>query len=159
GVGRPGGRPPGTANRGGTTGNRPPQGTSRFQKAEPTQKEIQDQIKQTLARLQGGGKSGGGRSKNRRDKRNERGKELVEGQDETKVLRVTEFISANDLASLLDVSVNEIISVCMSLGLFVSINQRLDAEAITIIADEFGYEVEFSKSDEEEGEIIHVDSP
>lgn len=143
----------------GGTGNRPVQGGSRFQKAEPTQKEIQDQIKQTLARLQGGGKSGGGRSKNRRDKRTERGKELVEGQEETKLLRVTEFISANDLASLLDVTVNEIISVCMSLGMFVSINQRLDAEAITIIADEFGYEVEFSKTDEEEDEIIQVDSP
>src|SRR5690606_16779256 len=89
GVGRPGARPSGTANRGGTSGNRPAQGTSRFQKAEPTQKEIQDQMKQTLARLQGGGKTGGGRSKNRRDKRSERGKELVEGQDETKVLRVT----------------------------------------------------------------------
>lgn len=145
-------------NRGGT-GSRPAQGGARFQKAEPTQKEIQDQIKQTLARLQGGGKSGGGRNKNRRDKRSERGKELVEGQEETKLLRVTEFISANDLASLLDVSVNEIISVCMSLGMFVSINQRLDAEAITIIADEFGYEIEFSKTDEEEDEIILVDSP
>jgi translation initiation factor IF-2 len=150
----PGSRPAGGA-RGGT-GNRPVQGGSRFQKAEPTQKEIQDQIKQTMARL---GKSGGGRSKNRRDKRTERGKELVEGQEETKLLRVTEFISANDLASLLDVTVNEIISVCMSLGMFVSINQRLDAEAITIIADEFGYEVEFSKTDEEEDEIIQVDSP
>src|SRR5690606_19212181 len=142
GAGRQGGR-------GGAVGSRPLQGGSRFQKAEPTQKEIQDQIKQTLARLQGGGKTGGGKSRNRRDKRSERGKELVEGQEETKLLRVTEFISANDLASLLDVSVNEIISVCMSLGMFVSINQRLDAEAITIIADEFGYEVEFSKADEE----------
>jgi translation initiation factor IF-2 len=139
------------------TGNRPAQGT-RFQKAEPTQKEIQDQIKQTLARLQGGGKAGGGRGRNRRDKRSERDRELAEGQDETKLLRVTEFISANDLASLLDVSVNEIISVCMSLGMFVSINQRLDAEAITIIADEFGYEVEFTKTDEEEDEVEHVDS-
>lgn len=153
----PGARPA-AGGRGGTTGSRPAQG-SRFQKAEPTQKEIQDQIKQTLARLQGGGKSGGGRGKNRRDKRIERGKELAEGLDEVKVLRVTEFISANDLASLLDVSVNEIISVCMSLGLFVSINQRLDAEAITIIADEFGYEVEFSKSDEEEDEVEYIDTP
>lgn len=158
GTGRPGqgtSRPAQGGGRG--TGNRPAQGT-RFQKAEPTQKEIQDQIKQTLARLQGGGKTGGGRGRNRRDKRAERDRELVEGQDEVKVLKVTEFISANDLASLLDVSVNEIISVCMSLGMFVSINQRLDAEAITIIADEFGYEVEFTKTDEEEDEIEHVDS-
>ncbi|HSJ66777.1 MAG TPA: translation initiation factor IF-2, partial [Anditalea sp.] len=134
------------------------QGGNRFQKAEPTQKEIQDQIKQTLARLQGGGKSGKG-GKNRRDKRTERTRDSEEGVEETKILRVTEFISANDLASLLDVSVNEIISVCMSLGMFVSINQRLDAEAITIIADEFNYEVEFSKADEGEGEVEVVDEP
>ncbi|KEO73017.1 translation initiation factor IF-2 [Anditalea andensis] len=134
------------------------QGGNRFQKAEPTQKEIQDQIKQTLARLQGGGKSGKG-GKNRRDKRTERTRDSEEGVEETKILRVTEFISANDLASLLDVSVNEIISVCMSLGMFVSINQRLDAEAITIIADEFNYEVEFSKADDDENEIIIEDDP
>ncbi|EMS34682.1 Translation initiation factor 2 [Mariniradius saccharolyticus AK6] len=119
---------------------------ARTQKAEPTQKEIQDQIKQTLARLQGG--KSGGKSK-RRDKKSDRFKEEAEGVDDTKVLRVTEFISANDLASLMDVSVNEVISTCLSLGMFVSINQRLDAEAITIIADEFGYEIEFSKPDEE----------
>ena len=157
GTGRPGlGAAKGPGNRT-ATGNRPAQG-ARFQKAEPTQKEIQDQIKQTLARLQGGSKAGGGKGRNRRDKRSERDRELSEGQDEVKLLKVTEFISANDLASLLDVSVNEIISVCMSLGMFVSINQRLDAEAITIIADEFGYEVEFTKTDEEEDEIEHVDS-
>ncbi len=139
-------------------GNQRPQGVGRVQKAEPTQKEIQDQIKQTLARLQGGGKSGGGKSK-RRDKRTERSKDNLEGVEENKVLKVTEFISANDLASLLDVSVNEIISTCMSLGMFVSINQRLDAEAITIIADEFGHEVEFTKPDEEENIVVHQDSP
>jgi translation initiation factor IF-2 len=119
---------------------------ARTQKAEPTQKEIQDQIKQTLARLQGG--KSGGKSK-RRDKKSDRYKEEMEGVEDTKILRVTEFISANDLASLMDVSVNEVISTCLSLGMFVSINQRLDAEAITIIADEFGYEIEFSKPDEE----------
>jgi len=126
----------------------PQQNVGRVQKAEPTQKEIQDQIKQTLARLQGGGKSGGGKSK-RRDKKSERSREEQEGADDSKVLKVTEFISANDLASLLDVSVNQVIATCMSLGMFVSINQRLDAEAITIIADEFGYEIEFTKPDEE----------
>ncbi|SMD41824.1 translation initiation factor IF-2 [Aquiflexum balticum DSM 16537] len=134
------------------------QNVGRIQKAEPTQKEIQDQIKQTLARLQGGGKSGGGKSK-RRDKRTERSREEVEGVEDTKILRVTEFISANDLASLMDISVNQVISTCMSLGMFVSINQRLDAEAITIIADEFGYEVEFTKPDEETETIEAIDSP
>ena len=126
----------------------PQQNTNRIQKAEPTQKEIQDQIKQTLARLQGGGKSGSGKSK-RRDKKAERYREEQEGIEDSKILRVTEFISANDLASLMDISVNEVISACLSLGMFVSINQRLDAEAITIIADEFGFEVEFTKPDEE----------
>ncbi len=156
-------RPPQDANRGGGQ-NRPNQGKGgnnnqrgganqqqRTQKAEPTQKEIQDQIKQTLARLQGnkpGG--GGGKTKSRRDKRAERDRETeMEGED-SKILKVTEFISANDLASLMDVTVNQIISTCMSLGMFVSINQRLDAEAITIIADEFGYDVEFIQSIEDE---------
>ncbi|SHN23995.1 translation initiation factor IF-2 [Cyclobacterium lianum] len=142
GAARPGGRP----------------GNARFQKEEPTQKEIQDQIKQTLARLQGGGKAGG-KGKNRRDKRSERSKEVSDTPEESKLLKVTEFISANDLASLMDVSVNEVISVCMSLGMFVSINQRLDAEAITIIADEFNYDVEFTKSDEEEAEIKVEEDP
>ncbi|WP_154856180.1 translation initiation factor IF-2 [Cyclobacterium xiamenense] len=133
-------------------------GNTRFQKEEPTQKEIQDQIKQTLARLQGGGKSGG-KGKNRRDKRSDRSKEVSDTPEESRVLKVTEFISANDLASLMDVSVNEVISVCMGLGMFVSINQRLDAEAITIIADEFNYDVEFTKSDEEEAEIKVEEDP
>ncbi|ERM83518.1 hypothetical protein P872_00135 [Rhodonellum psychrophilum GCM71 = DSM 17998] len=149
-------RPPGQA---GARPGAPYGGAGRFQKAEPTPKEIQDQIKQTLARLQGGGKSGGGKSKNRRDKRSERTRDVEEGTEDTKILRVTEFISANDLSSLMDVSVNDVISACLSLGMFVSINQRLDAEAITIIADEFGFEVEFTKSDEEENETIQLDTP
>lgn len=139
-------------------GGKPAPGGARVQKAEPTQKEIQDQIKQTLARLQGGGKSGG-KGKNRRDKKAERNREVEDGLEESRVLKVTEFISANDLASLMDVSVNEVISTCMSLGMFVSINQRLDAEAITIIADEFDYEVEFTKPDEEENAVVEVDNP
>ncbi|OYX22981.1 MAG: translation initiation factor IF-2 [Algoriphagus sp. 32-45-6] len=157
--GAPGANRPQDANRGGQ--NRPNQGKGnprgggnqpqqRTQKAEPTQKEIQDQIKQTLARLQGNKPGGGGKTKSRRDKRAERDRETeMEGED-SKILKVTEFISANDLASLMDVSVNQIISTCMSLGMFVSINQRLDAEAITIIADEFGYDVEFIQSIEDE---------
>lgn len=84
---------------------------------------------------------------------------MSDAPEESKVLKVTEFISANDLASLMDVSVNEVISVCMGLGMFVSINQRLDAEAITIIADEFNYDVEFTKSDEEEAEIKVEEDP
>lgn len=146
GQGQGGGNRPQGGQRG-SSQNRGPQ--VRVQKAEPTQKEIQDQIKQTLARLQGN-KPGSGKSKSRRDKKAEREREVDHENEETKLLKVTEFISANDLAALLDVSVNQIISTCMSLGMFVSINQRLDAEAITIIADEFGYDVEFTKSIEDE---------
>jgi translation initiation factor IF-2 len=167
----PAGQAPGAQNRpqdqrGGRPGqpNRPgqprPAGGSpqqRIQKAEPTPKEIQDQIKQTLARLQGS--KPGGKTKSRRDKRAERDRDVETEGDEVKILKVTEFISANDLASLLDVSVNQIISACLSLGMFVSINQRLDAEAITIIADEFGFDVEFTKSieDEMEEEVADTD--
>ena len=134
-----------------TGGNQPRPAQNRIIKAEPTQKEIQDQIKQTLARLQSGGsKSGAGKNKTRRDKKADRDRDTEIEGEETKILKVTEFISANDLAALLDVSVNQVISTCMSLGMFVSINQRLDAEAITIIADEFGYEVEFTKSIEDD---------
>jgi len=143
-----GGRP-GQPNKPGGQQQRPggsPQ--QRMQKAEPTPKEIQDQIKQTLARLQGN--KPGGKTKSRRDKRAERDREVETDGEELKILKVTEFISANDLAALLDVSVNQIISACLSLGMFVSINQRLDAEAITIIADEFGFDVEFTKSIEDE---------
>lgn len=133
----------------------------RLEKEELTDKEIQDKIKATLAKLSGNKKGGGNvnRSKYRREKRSaiaEANEErILQEQEEAKILKVTEFISANDLASLMDVSVNEVISTCMSLGMFVSINQRLDAESITVIADEFGYNVEFS-GDEDEVEIEEV---
>ena len=125
----------------------------RPQKEEPSEKEIQEQIKATLAKLSGSGKSSQvSRSKYRREKRSAvaeaHEKEMQKEQEASKVLKVSEFISANDLASMMDVSVNEIISICMGLGMFVSINQRLDAEAITIIAEEFEFSVEFV--DEEE---------
>lgn len=103
--------------------------------------------------MSGGGKGGGkSRSKYRKDKRSAAADAAEEKQSqeqkESKVLKVTEFISVSDLASLLNVSVNEVISACMSLGMFVSINQRIDGEAITIIADEFGYDVQFTEADE-----------
>ncbi len=131
----------------------------RVQKEEPTEKEIQEQIKATLAKLSGAGKSSNvSRSKYRREKRSAvaeaHEKELIKEQEDSKILKVNEFISANDLASLMDISVNEIISTCMSLGMFVSINQRLDAEAITIIADEFEFTVEFV--DEEENIDVEI---
>mgnify|MGYP002777205148 CR=1 FL=1 len=130
---------------------------SKQQKAEPTDKEIQDQIRATLAKLSGGQKKVTG-AKYRKEKRqaiSEAEEErLLQEQESSKILKVTEFISANDLASLMNVSVNDVISTCMGLGMFVSINQRLDAEAITVIADEFGYDVQFITSTEEEQEEV-----
>ena len=125
---------------------------------ELTDKEIQDKIKATLAKLSGNKPgAGGNRSKYRKDKRSakaEAEEERIQAEhEESKILRVTEFISASDLASLMDVSVNDVISTCMSLGMFVSINQRLDAESITVIADEFGFDIQFTGTDDE-AEVI-----
>jgi translation initiation factor IF-2 len=132
----------------------------RTQKEEPTEKEIQDKIRATLARLSGGQKKFSG-AKYRKEKRqanfDAEEERLQQEQTDSKTLKVTEFISANDLASLMNVSVNDVISTCISLGMFVSINQRLDAEAITIIADEFGFEIQFSSSEEEE-EVEEIES-
>jgi translation initiation factor IF-2 len=134
-------------------------------KEEPTEKDIQDQIKATLARLSGAGKSGkfAQRAKFRRQKRDDvaaTAEELaMENEAQSKVLKVTEFVTANELASMMDVSVTQIISTCMSLGMFVSINQRLDAETLSIVADEFGYQVEFVKPQDEEGSLDQPDDP
>ncbi len=114
-------------------------------KKEVDEGEVQKQIKDTLARLTSKGKSKG--SKHRRDKRaaaSERLQADMEKQtQDKKVLKVTEFVSVSELATMMNVNVNEVISSCMSLGLFVSINQRLDAETLSIVAEEFGYKVEF----------------
>ena len=116
-------------------------------KTSVSEKEIQDQIKSTLAKL-GGNKNVASRAKYRREKRyllaEEQAEERLQADQAAKKLQVTEFIAASDLASLMGVSINELLSTCMNLGMLVSINQRLDAEAITIIADEFGYQVEFT---------------
>ncbi|MBO0936554.1 translation initiation factor IF-2 [Fibrella sp. HMF5335] len=119
----------------------------------PTSREVQDSIRATNARIAGGNtrtNRGADRRRDRRADRADRERERIEQEnEEAKILRVTEFVSANDLSSLMDVSINEVISVCLSAGMFVSINQRLDAEAITFIADEFGYDVQFVSAEEE----------
>lgn len=164
--GTPGGRPD-FRNRSQSAGGRP-DFKNRQQsgpKAEPTDKEIQDQIKATLARLSGAGKSGkfSQRAKLRRQKRDDYAHSAEEAELErelqSKILRVTEFVTANELASLIDVPVTQIISTCMSLGMFVSINQRLDAETLTIVADEFGYQIEFVKPEDEERNLEQEDNP
>jgi translation initiation factor IF-2 len=134
-------------------------------KEEPSEKEIQDQIKATLARLSGAGKSGkfAQRAKFRRQKRDDVAaaseQDALDQELQSKVLKVTEFVTANELASMMDVPVTQIISTCMSLGMFVSINQRLDAETLTIVAEEFGYEVEFVKPQDEEANLDIPDNP
>ena len=127
-----------------------------------TEEDVQKQIKDTLARLTSTkGKSKG--SKYRRDKRNaasERAAEEHEKQNlEKNIIKVTEFVSVAELATMMDVSVTQIISSCMSLGLFVSINQRLDAETMSVVADEFGYKVEFVSADILEAIEVDDDIP
>ena len=147
-----------TPQRGGDRGKRPP-------KKELSEKELQDQIKETLARLNGGKKGGGkaNRAKYRKEKKNAAAEaaeeKMLQEQEEAKILKVTEFISASDLATLMEVSVNDVISACMGLGMFVSINQRLDAEAITIISHEFNFEVEFISADDEVDVKAEEDAP
>lgn len=116
---------------------------------EVTQKEVDDKIKATMARLSGGGKNK--RQKIRRDSRDfkREKQEQIESEDLDLKLRVTEFISVSELANLLDVPVSQVITTCMSLGIIVSINQRLDAEIIELVAGEFGQDVEFISAEEE----------
>lgn len=147
-----------------TRSTSPPRGRGGFTstpKAEPTEKEIQDQIKATLARLSSGGKSKS--SKMRRARREERAEEqrelAAEEESGQKTIKVTEFVTANELAKMMDVSVTEVISTFMSLGMFVSINQRLDAEALKVVAEEFGFEVEFVSADVSENILTEEDSP
>ncbi|MBS4012917.1 MAG: translation initiation factor IF-2 [Bacteroidetes bacterium] len=132
-----------------------------FIKPEVSEEEISRQIKETLATLSGTGKSKA--SKYRRQKRDhvqlQREKEFEQSELEKKVLQVTEFIPASELAKMMNVNVNEIISTCMSIGLFISINQRLDAETISIVAEEFGYEVKFVSVDDQESIKEEKDKP
>ncbi|KAA9325594.1 translation initiation factor IF-2 [Hymenobacter busanensis] len=152
---RPGGGP------GRPGDNRGPRPNAAPGTPEQNDKQIQDQIKATLAKLSGGRGNQQNRAKYRRDKRAgiAEATEMQRQQNElaSKTLKLTEFISANDLASLMNVSVNEVIKVCLNMGMFVSINQRLDAEAITVIADEFGYDVEFLSAEDEQEVVIDAD--
>ena len=114
-------------------------------KSEVTDKEIQDQIKATLARLSGGGKSKSSKLKKlkREQVQEELQSQLEQESNEKKGIKVTEFVTASELSKLLGVPINQIISTCMSLGMVVSINQRLDAETLSVVAEEFGATVEF----------------
>lgn len=130
-------------------------------KPEVSEEEIEKQIKETLARLSGTGKSKA--SKYRRQKREAVSQQFQEEmeriEEEKKIIKVTEFVTANELANMMHVQVTKIISTCMNLGLFVSINQRMDAETLTIVADEFGYKVEFVSVDVQEAIKEDTDEP
>jgi len=145
----------------GRKGGKSGKGRKAEAKPEITEKDIEKEIKETLARLAGGGKSKG--AKNRRAKREtyaeRREKELLQEEAEERILKLTEFVSVSELAAMMDVQVNEVISACMSLGIFASINQRLDAETIQIVADEFGFEVEFVSADLQESIPVVEDKP
>ena len=116
-------------------------------KAEISEEDVQKQVKETLARLTNKGNKNNKGAKYRRDKRDafqKREHELMEQEElESKVLKLTEFVTANDLANMMDVPVTQVIATCMSIGIMVSINQRLDAETINIVAEEFGFKTEY----------------
>ena len=120
-------------------------------KAEVSEEDVQKQIKETLARLTNKGNKNNKGAKYRRDKReaiHKREHELMEQEEmESKILKLTEFVTANDLANMMDVPVTKVIATCMSIGIMVSINQRLDAETINIVAEEFGFKTEYVSAD------------
>ncbi len=174
GVNRPGGAP-GTNRPGGTQGggsnrfnnNRTAAPAARSQDREIDAKEIQDKIKETQAKLSGGGGRGKSlKAKYRKAKRDELAIQRGAEGGETNKLQVTEFISVSELAGLMEVSFADIISKCMNLGIMVSINQRLEADVIELVVSEFNYEVEFigvedaaeMEEDEEDDDIEDLTS-
>ena len=142
-------KPGGNKGGGFQKGNRP----AIVQKVEPTEEEVKNQIKETLERLQGKG-SKSKAAKYRRDKRDthrQRTEEEMQAIEEgSKTIKVTEFVTVGEIATMMDVPITKVIGTCMTLGIMVTMNQRLDAETLSIVADEFGYEVEFITSDIED---------
>jgi translation initiation factor IF-2 len=148
-------------NRGGNN-NRRGQRRPVVQKEELSEAEIQKQVRETLEKLQGKSNKGKG-AKYRRNKRDAHRQqteaELEAAAAESKVLKVTEFVTVSEVATMMDVPVTNIISACMSLGMMVTMNQRLDAETLTIVADEFNYTVEFVGAEVEEAVTESEDNP
>jgi len=154
--------PPATQSPSGQATSPASKGTGIVPKKEISEQDIQKEIKDTLARLSNkGGKSKS--SKNRRIKRDsfaqKRQEEMELAELEEKIIKLTEFVTVSELASMMSVQPTQVISVCMSLGIFASINQRLDAETIQIVADEFGFETEFVSAEVQESITIVEDLP
>ena len=131
------------------------------QKVEPTEEEVKNQIKETLERLQG---KKGGKSKAAKYRREKRDTHRQKSDDEqraldegSKTIKVTEFVTVGEIATMMDVPITKVIGTCMTLGIMVTMNQRLDAETLSIVADEFGFEVEFITSELEESLEAYVD--
>ncbi len=129
-------------------------------KVEPTEEEVKNQIRETLEKLQGkGGKSKA--AKYRRDKRDTHRQKSDDEQraieEGSKTIKVTEFVTVGEVATMMDVPITKVIGTCMALGIMVTMNQRLDAETLSIVADEFGYEVEFITTDIEEAQEVVQD--
>src|SRR5690606_7624323 len=135
---------------------------SQVPREEPSEEEVQRQVRETLEKLQG--KSSRGRAaRYRREKRETHRQktedEMAQLEAESKLLKMTEFVTVSEMATMMDVPVNQVISACMSLGLMVTMNQRLDAETLSIVAEEFGFEVEFVTADIEESLEQAEDAP
>jgi len=130
-------------------------------KEEPSEADVQKQVRETLEKLQGKSKKGKG-AKYRRDKRDLHRQQTEIDQElqaaESKVLKVTEFVTVSEIATMMDIAVTKIISTCMSLGMMVTMNQRLDAETIVIVAEEFDYSVDFVGAEVEESIEEHKDT-
>ena len=137
-------------------------GAFKVEKKEISEQDIQKEIKETLARLSGQGAKSKS-SKNRRIKRDNvaqrRQEEMLAAEMDEKVLKLSEFVTVSELASMMNVQPTQVISACMSLGIFASINQRLDAETIQIVADEFGYETEFISAEVQDAVLTVEDAP
>ncbi len=162
-TGTPVARPivPATPHPGAAKANIKKQKAKPILRTEVSDEDIQKQIRETLARLSAPSKSKA--SKYRRQKRDafqlQAEEEMLKQEEDKKTLMVTEFVTVNELSKLMGVTVNEIISTCMSLGLFVSINQRLDAEVLTIVAEEFGFKTEFVSTEVQETVQTEDDNP
>ena len=133
-----------------------------FAKIEPTEEEVQKQVRETLERLQGKTTKSKGakyRKEKRETHRQKAEQELAEQEQQEKILKLTEFVTVNELATMMDVPINRVIGACMTLGIMVTMNQRLDAETLSIVADEFGFEVEFATANIEEAIHIEEDKP
>jgi translation initiation factor IF-2 len=131
-------------------------------KEDPTPEEVQKQVRETLEKLQGrsAGKKGAKYRRDKRDQHKQRSQDDLDQQEkESKVLKVTEFVSVNEISTMMDVPVTKIISACMSLGMMVTMNQRLDAETLSIVAEEFGYDVEFVSAEVEDHRVVVAENP